>query len=152
MALSFQDFLQKRKHDENMEHTSKSINKSLFQIAFNSLVLVISARKICIRSWKFLCSNDVILSFLRTVSIAWKNKNQRTQLKQFSNQDIWASFRNSEDRSTFHVRHLQAPHKPGHKMMQTYWTIYSKEFTLYIIPDGHKCFSQRLLFIEHKNY
>lgn len=57
-----------------MEHTSKSINKSLLQIAFNWLILVIPARKICIRSWNFLCSNDVILSFLRTAAIAWKAK------------------------------------------------------------------------------
>lgn len=66
LALGFQD-LHKRKHDENIEHTSKSINKSPLHIAFNSLILLISASKICGKRWKFLCSNDVILSFLMTV-------------------------------------------------------------------------------------
>lgn len=71
LALSFQD-LHKRKHDENIKHTSKSINKSLLQIAFKSVIFLISASKIWGKRWRFLCSNDVILSFLREVWIAWK--------------------------------------------------------------------------------
>lgn len=46
LALVFED-LHKRKHNENIEQTSKSINKSLLQIAFNSLILFIFASKIC---------------------------------------------------------------------------------------------------------
>lgn len=46
LALGFQD-LHKRNHDENIKHTSKSINKSLLQIGFNALILLITASKIC---------------------------------------------------------------------------------------------------------
>lgn len=78
LVLSFQ-VPDKIKHDVNNEHSSNRFNKSRLQIAFNSLISIISDSKICGKRWKFLCSNNVLLSFLKTVRIA--RKNQGAQLK-----------------------------------------------------------------------
>lgn len=80
LLFGFKVYIKKKKikktHDENIKHTFKSINKSFFQIAFNSLVLLISASKLCGKRWKCLHSNDIILSFLRTAWIVWKKINE----------------------------------------------------------------------------
>jgi len=75
LALGFQD-LHKRKYEESTQHTSRRINKSLLQIVFDSLILLMSASKIHGKRQKFLCSNNATLGFLRTVWIAQKKKNK----------------------------------------------------------------------------